>query len=62
VTAEDWIPTSQVLPAEGVRVLFWLVLSYIPDGVLCVGTYERNREWRTGDVTHWMYAPEGPRK
>jgi hypothetical protein len=82
VTDDDWIPTAQVLPAEGVRVLFWLVLSYIPDGVLCVGTYERNRdevgrhrwvdqeqdaegdplEWRTGDVTHWMYAPEGPRK
>lgn len=84
MTIDDWIPTAQVLPAEGVRLLFWLVPSHLTGhkGTLCIGTYERNRdevgrhrwvddetdeigmkhEWRTGEVTHWMYAPEGPRQ
>ena len=84
MTLDDWIPCRLQLPAEGMRVFFWLIPSHIRDhpGVLCVGTYERNRdeagrhrwldeetdghgdrlEWRTGEVTHWMFLPDGPER
>ena len=61
VTIQKWIPVSERLPEEDVRVLVWLGTGDITYTQIDTDRLHK-KKWRrwTKNVTHWMPLPEPP--
>ena len=61
VTIQKWIPVTERLPEEDVRVLVWLGTGDITYTQIDTDRLHK-KKWRrwTKNVTHWMPLPEPP--
>ena len=61
VTIQQWIPVTERLPEEDVRVLVWLGTGDITYTQIDTDRLHK-KKWRrwTKNVTHWMPLPEPP--
>ena len=61
VTIQKWIPVTERLPEEDVRVLVWLGTGDITYTQIDTDRLHKGK-WRrwTKNVTHWMLLPEPP--
>ena len=61
VTIQNWIPVTERLPEEDVRVLVWLGTGDITYTQIDTDRLHK-KKWRrwTKNVTHWMPLPEPP--
>lgn len=63
VTFQDWIPVSERLPWEDIRVLVWLRRHDYGPIRIDTDRVHNNRWVRwNGCVTHWMPLPEPPKE